>query len=86
MPGETKLTRRFGVFATIRGWLLADPDRIQDFDTRTEAVAAARRLAHVTRWRGARAEVLAQDRPGGPLTVIDPRAGRGSEADRPEPG
>jgi hypothetical protein len=72
MPGETKLTRRFGVFATIRGWLLADPDRIQDFDTRTEAVAAARRLAHVTRWRGARAEVLAQDRPGGALRIIDP--------------
>jgi hypothetical protein len=72
MPGETKLTRRFGVFATIRGWLLADPDRIQDFDTRTEAVAAARRLAHVPRWRGARAEVLAQDRPGGALRIIDP--------------
>jgi hypothetical protein len=44
---------------------------VQDFDTRTEAVAAARRLAHVTRWRGARAEVVAQDRPGGALRIID---------------
>ena len=71
MPRETKQTRRFGVFATIRGWLLADPDRVQDFDTRTEAVAAARRMAHVTRWRGAKAEVVAQDRAGGPLRIID---------------
>jgi|HubBroStandDraft_5_1064220.scaffolds.fasta_scaffold854309_1 hypothetical protein len=71
MPRETKPTRRFGVFATIRGWLLADSDRVQDFDTRTEAVAAARRMAHVTRWRGARAEVVAQDRQGGALRIID---------------
>ena len=71
MPRETKTTRRFGVFATIRGWLLADSDRVQDFDTRTEAVAAARRMAHVTRWRGARAEVVAQDRQGGALRIID---------------
>jgi hypothetical protein len=78
MPRETKPTRRFGVFATIRGWLLADPDRVQDFDTRTEAVAAARRMAHVTRWRGAKAEVVAQDRAGGALRVID-----ASESDGP---
>ncbi|HLY80335.1 MAG TPA: hypothetical protein VKQ70_13220 [Caulobacteraceae bacterium] len=80
MLRETRPTRRFGVFATIRGWLLADPDRVQDFDTRTEAMAAARRLAHVTRWRGARAEVVAQDRAGGPLRIID-----GSEPDGPQP-
>jgi len=78
MPRETKPTRRFGVFATIRGWLLADPDRVQDFDSRTEAVAAARRMAHVTRWRGARAEVVAQDRPGGVLRVIDTSESDGS--------
>ncbi len=71
MPRETRPTRRFGVFATIRGWLLADSDRVQDFDTRNEAVAAARRLAHVARWRGTRAEVVAQDRAGGVLRIID---------------
>ncbi len=71
MPRETKPTRRFGVFATIRCWLLADPDRVHDFDTRNDAVAAARRLAHVTRWRGTRAEVVAQYRAGGALRIID---------------
>ncbi|HZZ90725.1 MAG TPA: hypothetical protein VFE13_20545 [Caulobacteraceae bacterium] len=73
MPLQSATTRRFGVFATLRGWLVADPDLIQDFDSRSEAVGAARRLAHIARWRGSRAEVLAQDEPGGPLTVIDPR-------------
>ena len=79
MPRETRPTRRFGVFATIRGWLLADPDRVQDFDSRTEAVSAALRLAHVSRWRGARAEVVAQDRAGGPLRIIDPSESDGSQ-------
>jgi hypothetical protein len=85
MPRETKPTRRFGVFATVRGWLLADADSGETFETRTDAVASARRLAHVARWRGAAAEVVAQDRPGGALKVIDPPSpgGRlgGSEAD-----
>ncbi|HXQ13286.1 MAG TPA: hypothetical protein VN814_01535 [Caulobacteraceae bacterium] len=72
MPRESKPTRRFGVFATIRGWLLADDVSGETFATRGDAVATARRLAHVARWRGARAEVVAQDRPGGALKVIDP--------------
>jgi hypothetical protein len=72
MPRETKPTRRFGVFATIRGWLLADDVSGETFATRRDAVATARRLAHLARWRGGRAEVLAQDRPGGALRVIDP--------------
>jgi hypothetical protein len=72
MPRETRPTRRFGVFATIRGWLLADADSGETFETRTDAVASARRLAHVARWRGSAAEVVAQDRPGGALKVIDP--------------
>jgi hypothetical protein len=71
MPRETKPTRRFGVFATIRGWLLADDVSGETFATRSDAVATARRLAHLARWRGGRAEVLAQDRPGGALRVID---------------
>jgi len=74
MPLQSATTRRFGVFATLRGWLVAAPQLTQDFDSRSEAVGAARRLAHVARWRGARAEVVAQDEPGGPLTVIDPQA------------
>jgi hypothetical protein len=78
MPREPKPTRRFGVFATIRGWLLADDVSGETFSTRNDAVATARRLAHLARWRGARAEVVAQDRPGGALRVID-------SADRLEP-
>ena len=72
MPRDTKPTRRFGVFATIRGWLLADDVSGETFASRRDAVATARRLAHLARWRGGRAEVLAQDRPGGALRVIDP--------------
>ena len=74
MPRERRQTHRFGVFATIRGWLLADAQQGETFETRTDAVATARRLAHVARWRGGEAEVVAQDRPGGALTVIDPPA------------
>ena len=85
MPREAKPTRRFGVFATIRGWLLADADSGETFESRTDAVASARRLAHLTRWRGVSAEVVAQDRPGGALQVIDPPSPGGglgaSEAD-----
>jgi hypothetical protein len=75
MPRETGPTRRFGVFATFRGWLLADADRAEVYESRSDAVATARRLAHLARWRGGKAEVLAQDRPGGTLTVIDPPLG-----------
>lgn len=72
MPRDTKPRHRFGVFATIRGWLLADSVSGETFATRSDAIATARRLAHVDRWRGGRAEVLAQDRPGGRLKRIDP--------------
>ena len=46
MPRETGQTQRFGVFATIRGWLLADAVHGETFETRGDAVATARRLAH----------------------------------------
>ena len=75
MPRDMSLTRRLGVFATIRGWLLADGDFGETFETRKAAIAAGRRLAHLTRWRGGRAEVVAQDKPGGSLRVIDPSPG-----------
>jgi hypothetical protein len=84
MTRDTRPLRRFGVFATIRGWLMADTERSETFETRTDAVATARRLAHVARWRGGEAEVLAQDRLGGVLRVIDP-LGPGSIQDASEP-
>jgi hypothetical protein len=63
---------RLGVFATIRGWLVARADRHDLYRTRADAMQAAVREAHVARWRGATAEVLAQDEAGGSLRVIDP--------------
>jgi hypothetical protein len=66
-------TQRLGVFATLRGWLVAEAGRgARLFESRADAVAAARRLAHIARWRGVPAEVVAQDRAGGSLEVIDP--------------
>ena len=71
---------RFGVFATIRGWLVARSDRHEFYSTRDDAMRAAVREAHVARWRGDAAEVLAQDEAGGTLMVIDPPAPEGSPA------
>ena len=63
---------RLGVFATARGWVVADPKQQQRFDSRGEAMKAARRQVGVARWRGDEAEIVAQDLPGGPLAVVDP--------------
>jgi len=65
------MTHRLGVFATAAGWLLADEDRLQTFETRDGALAAALKLAHIARWRGGDVEVLAQHHPGGPLAPVD---------------
>jgi hypothetical protein len=65
---------RFGVFATTEGWVVADQVHMQRFDDRSEAMQAARREAHLARWRGADVEILAQDLPGGPLSKLDPAA------------
>jgi hypothetical protein len=81
MQRQLVSTRRFGVFATLRGWVVVDPEQILEFDTRNDAVGAARKLAHVARWRGAWAEVVAQDTPGGLLQVIDPPSSDGVVTD-----
>jgi hypothetical protein len=66
----TEMTHRLGVFATAAGWLLADEARLQTYETRDCAVAAALKLAHLARWRGAEVEVLAQQHPGGALAPV----------------
>jgi hypothetical protein len=66
---------RVGVFSTAAGWVLADADRLQTFETSEGAMAAALKLAHIARWRGAEVEVLAQQHPGGALTRLEPGAG-----------
>jgi hypothetical protein len=65
------MTHRLGIFATAAGWLLAEDDRLETFETRDSALAAALKLAHIARWRGAEVEVLAQHHPGGPLAPVD---------------
>jgi hypothetical protein len=64
------MTHRLGVFATAAGWVLADEARLQTYETRDGALAAALKLAHIARWRGAEVEVLAQEHPGGALTPV----------------
>ena len=70
--GVKRVMLRLGVFATIRGWLVARADRHELYQAREEAIEAAVRQAHVARWRGSDAEVVAQDQPGGSLMVVDP--------------
>jgi hypothetical protein len=67
------MTHRLGVFATVAGWVLADEDRLETFETRDGAVEAALKLAHIARWRGAHVEVVAQQHPGGPLALVEQR-------------
>ncbi|HVN01512.1 MAG TPA: hypothetical protein VMT68_14985 [Caulobacteraceae bacterium] len=79
MADKMGAMRRLGVFATLRGWLLTDNEQRKTFASRADALAAARQQAHVARWRGAEAEVVAQDRVGGALTVVDPAPRRARE-------
>ncbi len=65
------MTHRLGVFATAAGWVLADEERLETYETRDSAVEAALKLAHIARWRGAEVEVLAQQHPGGPLALVE---------------
>ena len=65
------MKHRLGVFATAAGWLLADEDRLETYETRNDAVEAALKLAHIARWRGAEVEVVAQQHPGGPLAPVE---------------
>src|SRR5438067_3450290 len=52
---------QIGVFAAQNGWLLTHPAVHSRFEDRDEAMAAARRLAHLENWRGRAVDVLVQD-------------------------
>jgi len=52
---------QIGVFAARNGWLLTHPDVQSRFEARDDALAAARRLAHLEAWRGREVDVLVQD-------------------------
>ena len=49
--GMERSMLRFGVFATIGGWLVARTDRHELYHGRDEALRAAVRQAHVARWQ-----------------------------------
>jgi len=52
---------QIGVFAAKEGWLLSHPALQGRFEDRDEALAAARRLAHIESWRGRQVDVLVQE-------------------------
>lgn len=64
---------QIGVFAAQEGWLLTHP-RVQGrFDDREDALAAARRLAHLESWRGREVDMLVQESLDAEAASFDPR-------------
>lgn len=64
---------QIGVFAAQEGWLLTHPNVQSRFDDREEALAAARRLAHLENWRGNAVDVLVQEPHSPEIASLDPR-------------
>lgn len=64
---------QIGVFAAQEGWLLTHPAVQSRFEHRAEAMAAARRLAHLESWRGCRVDMLVQEPIGAEIASFDPR-------------
>ncbi|MDB5448105.1 MAG: hypothetical protein JWQ97_3422 [Phenylobacterium sp.] len=64
---------QIGVFAAQDGWLLTHPDVQSRFEDRDEAMAAARRLAHLESWRGRQVDMLVQEHRNAALASVDPR-------------
>jgi hypothetical protein len=60
-----------GVFAAREGWLLTHPNVQSRFEDLEEAMAAARRLAHLESWRGHAVDVLVQDRFSSEVASVD---------------
>jgi len=64
---------QIGVFAAPEGWLLTHPNVQSRFDDRDEAVAAARRLAHLEACRGHDVDIRVQEPNSAEVAVLDPR-------------
>ena len=64
---------QIGVFAAQEGWLLTHPAVQGRFDEREEALAAARRLAHLESWRGRDVDMQVQEPVSGEVASFDPR-------------
>jgi hypothetical protein len=68
---ETRQVVQIGVFAAQNGWLLTHPRVQSRFADREEALAAARRLAHLESWRGREVDMTVQERVGAELSSFD---------------
>lgn len=64
---------QIGVFAAQEGWLLTHPSVQSRFEDRNDALAAARRLAHLESWRGRDVDMLVQEPHSAQLALFDPR-------------
>ncbi|HKR88373.1 MAG TPA: hypothetical protein VJS38_09365 [Phenylobacterium sp.] len=65
---------QIGVFAAREGWLLTHPSVQGRFEVREDALAAARRLAHLESWRGRQVDMLVQEALDAEVASFDPRA------------
>jgi hypothetical protein len=64
---------QIGVFAAENGWLLTHPRVQSRFEDREEAMAAAKRLAHLESWRGREVDMLVQESLSAEVASFDPR-------------
>lgn len=69
----TRQVVQIGVFAAQEGWLLTHPAVQGRFEDRDEAMAAARRLAHLESWRGRDVDMLVQEPHDHQLATFDLR-------------
>jgi hypothetical protein len=67
----TRHVVQIGVFAAQEGWLLTHPSVQSRFEDRDEAMAAARRLAHLESWRGRDVDLLVQEPHNHQLATFD---------------
>jgi hypothetical protein len=72
-PHPPQAVVQIGVFAASEGWLLTHPNVQSRFEDRDEAVAAARRLAHLETWRGNDVDIRVQEPNSAEVAVLDPR-------------
>ena len=64
---------QIGVFAAQNGWLLTHPRVQSRFEDREEAMAAAKRLAHLESWRGRDVDMLVQEPLSAEVASFAPR-------------
>lgn len=66
---------QIAVFASPEGWRLIHPAVESRFEQQEEAIAAARRLAHLECWRGRRVSLSVEEIPGREPRSFQPRPG-----------